>query len=597
MYLIMNKKTMTFLAESKKGKYFATNDFRCAIKFANTKGLQEKIKKIKKEPQFAKYNFSINDPQGWETEYVFSNGTKLIGIKNMQYCTTASCCKALKFGNIEAAGTEYQHFIQECPELKEYKIVILSDLLMGEFKPCSIKTGMPLVEQQTGKASNADGKNSALDVKTAATDKNDSQKDAEKLIRAHIEKRGNKDYVVCDGTGLFLCRKDNEYVPGGMDGNICIYQEKNDAVNGLKKACKKHPGIFDSYEPQKYSTAFDRFLQHHATSEKCDCAWRVGIPGSIGCENGYVITNERDFLGQSPDGQLTFVGGANHTIIFDTAADAKTGLKLMVRTFPGIKGYRYTKIADVPLFLTESKDERMKDVQQAVGEIASCVAAGNANHKDICSSIPDNTDIDSDNAEKIPDVESILKDLSIKANESGKNTISVVTDSATESSVDEMMYAFAGRLDEKYIETKRQQAKVEKTLIDIYHFVEFSDFTINDVKMLYYIYIMFRTALRDRRRIKDDLDKLTKTMPVRQSVSETIHLFQNMQPRNYVPRIANELFEKLIRNDGRSSHGNPGHIPRKSQMCKKSRGLGSFPWKQNIHMAKSHKHPLAARHH
>ena len=89
------------------------------------------------------------------------------------------------------------------------------------------------------------------------------------------------------------------------------------------------------------------------------------------------------------------------------------------------------------------------------------------------------------------------------------------------------------------IQAKKDMSDADKELVDMYHFIEFSNF---NAAQGYQAYKMIRETLLNRRKAKDEHEALTT---LNNLIETTLKVAAKKVPqRSYVPRIRNDLFKK-----------------------------------------------------
>jgi len=88
-----------------------------------------------------------------------------------------------------------------------------------------------------------------------------------------------------------------------------------------------------------------------------------------------------------------------------------------------------------------------------------------------------------------------------------------------------------------------EMSEVDLKMTDILHYIEFTDL---DVRRGYKIYKMLQEVLRDRRKIKNR-QSLYDSMKAHgislKNIESVIHKIDEINHRDYTPRIMNELFD------------------------------------------------------
>lgn len=114
--------------------------------------------------------------------------------------------------------------------------------------------------------------------------------------------------------------------------------------------------------------------------------------------------------------------------------------------------------------------------------------------------------------------------------------------------VDRMLASFQMQMKKKNGTLERKIRDVDKELVDIYHFIEFSNFnegTIDDYVNAYVSVLMLQQKLRERRDVKDSIEKMARLKGIESSMQEAVNSFQKMETRTYVPRTAINMFEAM----------------------------------------------------
>lgn len=88
-----------------------------------------------------------------------------------------------------------------------------------------------------------------------------------------------------------------------------------------------------------------------------------------------------------------------------------------------------------------------------------------------------------------------------------------------------------------------QLSYVDREISDIHHYIEFCNL---DAYRGYKCYRLLQDCIRDRRHIKDELNKVSMLLNPVSSASDLVNLVRNEQDRTYTPRILKALFEDGI---------------------------------------------------
>ena len=241
----------------------------------------------------------------------------------------------------------------------------------------------------------------------------------------------------------------------------------------------------------------------------------------------YMITDGRYYIGRDSDGEYSPYCSVADMTTFPSHDAACRRLKKTVKNYPSLRGYSCVPY-DEHLINTrlEQLNATCATQPQHIGTVAG--------------------QQDEDGGQNIGPA---LQDGKASQEDGAKRIINVVktTRQQSDGEVDEMLYSFIGRICDKKESLKRESCDVNKKLVDIYHFVEFSDFTKEDIDELYATYIMLKDALCQRRRIKDEMDKLEQMGMLHTEMTHMIHAFQQVKEEKYRPRIANEMFAMLVK--------------------------------------------------
>lgn len=99
-------------------------------------------------------------------------------------------------------------------------------------------------------------------------------------------------------------------------------------------------------------------------------------------------------------------------------------------------------------------------------------------------------------------------------------------------------------MQKRYLELNSKVDLCNKLFVDIYHLFEFTDYS-SDAEAAKAMY-MFQGWLRQRREMKDTLEKIEMCAGLSDELKKVKKQFMNMKKRTYVPRTVDELFKDFM---------------------------------------------------
>lgn len=113
--------------------------------------------------------------------------------------------------------------------------------------------------------------------------------------------------------------------------------------------------------------------------------------------------------------------------------------------------------------------------------------------------------------------------------------------------VDKQIESISVIMDEmqkRYVELNKKVDLCNKLFVDIYHLFEFTDYA-SDAEAAKAMY-MFQGWLRQRREMKDTMEKIEMCAGISAELVKAKKQFMNMKKRTYVPRAVDELFKDFM---------------------------------------------------
>lgn len=108
----------------------------------------------------------------------------------------------------------------------------------------------------------------------------------------------------------------------------------------------------------------------------------------------------------------------------------------------------------------------------------------------------------------------------------------------------ESISAIVDDMQKRYLELNSKVDLCNKLFVDIYHLFEFTDYS-SDAEAAKAMY-MFQGWLRQRREMKDTLEKIEMCAGLSDELKKVKKQFMNMKKRTYVPRTVDELFKDFM---------------------------------------------------
>lgn len=99
-------------------------------------------------------------------------------------------------------------------------------------------------------------------------------------------------------------------------------------------------------------------------------------------------------------------------------------------------------------------------------------------------------------------------------------------------------------MQKRYVELNKKVDFCNKLFVDIYHLFEFTDYA-SDAEAAKAMY-MFQGWLRQRREMKDTMEKIEMCAGISAELVKAKKQFMNMKKRTYVPRAVDELFKDFM---------------------------------------------------
>lgn len=261
-----------------------------------------------------------------------------------------------------------------------------------------------------------------------------------------------------------------------------------------------------------------------------------------------VLTDGKRYIGMDDDGEYTLdARNLNQVLVFPSKASAKhkkDKLKEMGMNLKGFSRKEYNREA------MEKEFEGRKAAMDAKANDTAMQGAVIAELKELMEELKELRQSGSANEVRNPGAGK-ENGITEKAEKKEKKAQAVICNRKVADDVDRMLSSFQNQMKRKGTSLTKDLREVDRELVDIYHLVEFSDFSkgaIDDYINAYIAVLMLQRKLRERRCLKDSIEKLEGLGAVRGSMQEAVHSFQKMEGRCYVPRTAIRMFQEMKNN-------------------------------------------------